>query len=188
MPTTLDRRRLLLLAAALALALAALAGGPVRGATHEVAIADFAFAPATLTITAGDTVTWTNEDAVVHTATSVDGAFDSGDLAEGASYSLTFTTPGTYDYLCTPHPSMTGRIVVVAAPAATPAPAGDGLPNVATGAGSEGRPLVLVGALLLGIAALAWPLLRGARGRAETVSLPAEPRSARSIRRSRPGG
>src|SRR5829696_3441850 len=77
-----------------------------RAATHEVAISDFAFSPATLTITAGDTVTWTNSDPVVHTATSTTGAFDSGDLAEGDSFSVTLTTPGTYDYLCTPHPTM----------------------------------------------------------------------------------
>jgi len=96
-----------------------------RGATHAVAIVDFAFAPATLTITAGDTVTWTNDDDVAHTATSTAGAFDSGLLDQGDSYSLAFTTPGTYDYLCTPHPSMTGRIVVLAA-ASAPTPASGG--------------------------------------------------------------
>jgi amicyanin len=95
--------------------------------THAVDIADFAFSPAVLTIAVGDTVTWTNRDAVVHTATG-DG-FDSGDLAQGASYSVTFTAPGTYDYLCTPHPTMTGRVVVEAAPAST-APPGS-VPDVA---------------------------------------------------------
>ncbi|MBA4169310.1 MAG: cupredoxin family copper-binding protein [Chloroflexi bacterium] len=112
---------------------------PARAATHAVEIADFAFAPATLTITVGDTVTWTNEDAVAHTATSTTGVFDSGDLEQGESYSVTFTAPGTYDYLCTPHPSMTGRVVVAAA-AATPVPSTPA-PASATPAPTSGAPL-----------------------------------------------
>ena len=127
-----------------------------RGATHAVAIADFAFAPATLTITAGDTVTWTNEDQIEHTATSTTGAFDSGLLGQGASYSFTFTTPGTYAYLCTPHPSMTGQIVVQAAAAPAPtasAQAGGPLPDVAMPAAS-GEPLVALGAVAAGAALL----------------------------------
>ncbi len=126
-----------------------------RAATHAVTIADFAFSPPMLTITAGDTVTWTNEDAVAHTATSTAGAFDSGDLAQGASFSFTFTTPGTYTYLCTPHPDMTGQIVVVAAaPAATPAGGGGPIPNVAMPAGWQTSALVATGLLLLGGAGL----------------------------------
>jgi amicyanin len=134
-------------------ALLAVPIGPARAATHEVTIADFAFAPQELTITAGDTVTWTNEDAMVHTATSVNGAFDSGDLAQGASYSLTFSTPGTFDYLCTPHPSMTGRIVVLAAPTPTAAPSGE-LPNVALTGDNTGPPLRAIGGVLLVASAL----------------------------------
>lgn len=121
---------------------AIIAAPPVRAADHAVTIADFAFAPAELTITAGDSVTWTNADPVAHTATSTSGAFDTGDLEQGESSSVTFTEPGTYDYLCTPHPSMTGRIVVraAAAPAPTAAPGtpvagpaddGGALPDVA---------------------------------------------------------
>jgi amicyanin len=122
------------LAAAIGLLLlAGTAASPARaGAGHAIEIVDFAFSPASLTISVGDTVTWTNADAVVHTATSTSGAFDSGDLAQGESYSLTFTAAGTYDYLCTPHPSMTGTIVLeAAAPTAAPTPAGGALPDVA---------------------------------------------------------
>jgi amicyanin len=110
---------------------------PARaGANNTVQIADFAFSPPTLTIVEGESVTWTNADPIVHTATSTSGSFDSGDLDPGESYSVTFATPGTYDYLCTPHPSMTGRIVVQAASAPTPAPTaapsgGGSIPNVA---------------------------------------------------------
>ncbi len=134
-------RRLAAFASCLALVpivVAVLTAAPVRGGTtHHVAILDFAFSPATITIAAGDAVTWTNEDAVTHTETGISGIFDSGDLGPGESFSFTFTTPGTYDYLCTPHPTMTGRIVVLAASAATPQPDGppaassEPLPDVA---------------------------------------------------------
>ena len=138
MITPATRRMLVpLLGAALSMSLVATM--PARAATHTVEIADFAFAPATLTITVGDTVTWTNQDAVAHTATSTTGVFDSGDLEQGESYSVTFTAPGTYDYLCTPHPSMTGRVVVVAA-AATPVPATPA-PASSTPAPTSGAPL-----------------------------------------------
>lgn len=99
------------------------------GAAHQVSIVDFAFSPATITISIGDSVTWTNEDPVIHDATSTSGAFDSGDLDQGESYTLTFSQPGTHDYLCTPHPQMTGSVVVQAAAAS---PGGGGtVPDVA---------------------------------------------------------
>lgn len=114
---------------ALAVALLLLPRETRGGSAHQVSIAEFAFNPSTITIDVGDSVTWTNEDQVVHTATSTSGAFDSGDLAQGESYTLTFSQAGTYDYLCTPHPTMTGRVVVQAAPAV---PAGGGtVPDVA---------------------------------------------------------
>jgi plastocyanin len=101
-----------LLAAGATLAFAA---GPALAADEAVTIADFAFSPQTVTITVGDTVTWTNSDAVVHTATATDGAWDTGDLAQGQSGAITFSTAGTFAYLCTPHPTMTGTVVVQAA-------------------------------------------------------------------------
>ena len=148
-PHVWQRAFLSVAAAALLLATATTSS---RAATHAIDIADFAFAPALLTITVGDTVTWTNSDTLTHTATSVNGAFDSGDLDVGESYSLTFSAPGTYDYLCTPHPTMTGRIVVVAA-AATPVPSGGGLPNVAMPATPDRTPLLIALGLLATVAA-----------------------------------
>ena len=94
----------------------------------------------------------------MHTATSTTGAFDSGDLAQGESFSVTFTTPGTYDYFCTPHPTMTGQIVVqAAAPAATaaPSPAGGPVPNVAMPTEWPANTAILIGLLLVGGAGLA---------------------------------
>ena len=77
-----------------------------------VAIKDFAFAPASLTVAAGSTVTWTNEDGAAHTATADDGSFDSGSLATGATFSQTFDTAGSFPYKCAIHPNMTGTIEV----------------------------------------------------------------------------
>ena len=84
-------------------------------ATRAVSIADFAFSPASITINVGDRVTWTNTDAVAHTATATSGAFDTGNIDQGESATIRFTQPGTYSYVCTPHPSMTGTIRVRAA-------------------------------------------------------------------------
>ena len=95
-----------------------------RAADAAVAINNFAFTPAALTVTVGDRVTWTNNQAgVPHTATSNTGvtpAFDTGNLATGASGSVTFNTAGTFAYHCTIHPNMAGTITVLAATAITP--------------------------------------------------------------------
>ncbi len=79
---------------------------------NTVEIKGFAFAPATLTVKVGDTVTWANKDMVGHSATADDGSFDTGVLSQGETGSFTFTKPGTYTYHCTPHPNMKGTIVV----------------------------------------------------------------------------
>jgi plastocyanin len=86
--------------------------GEATGAQAAVEIKDYAFTPATLTVAAGTTVTWTNNDAVPHTATASDGTFDSGNLNPGQSYSFTFHTPGSYAYVCQYHAGMMGTIVV----------------------------------------------------------------------------
>lgn len=76
-----------------------------------VTIADFAFeAPASVPV--GTTVDVTNTDGATHTFTAADGSFDTGNLASGASASVTFDTAGTIDYFCAIHPSMTGSITV----------------------------------------------------------------------------
>lgn len=77
------------------------------------------FAPLSLTVLVGDTVTWTNHGTQAHTVTAAE-AFDSGVINSGESWSHTFTTPGTVEYLCTLHPWMKGTVVVVAG--ATPTP------------------------------------------------------------------
>ncbi|KAI8318582.1 copper binding protein, plastocyanin/azurin family [Martensiomyces pterosporus] len=78
----------------------------------QVVIQNFAYSPGTLTISSGDTVTWINNDQVAHTVTSSSNAFDSGSVGPGESFSYAFTTQGTFQYLCTIHPRMTGTVIV----------------------------------------------------------------------------
>lgn len=105
-----------LLAAGVAAAATLVLGGTVAlAATRAVSIAGFEFSPRSITINAGDRVTWTNADAVAHTATDTGGAFDTGNIDQGEAATVRFTQPGTYRYVCTPHPSMTGTIRVRAA-------------------------------------------------------------------------
>ena len=81
-------------------------------ATNTVTIQNFAFAPATVTIKAGSTLTWTNQDQEPHTVSAMAGPFHSPTLNTGQSYHYTFTTPGRFEYLCTIHPFMTATVVV----------------------------------------------------------------------------
>ncbi len=78
----------------------------------SVTIQGFAFSPATLTVSVGTKVTWTNKDGTTHTVTSDSGVFNSGNVANGASYTYTFNTAGTFAYHCSIHSNMTGTIVV----------------------------------------------------------------------------
>jgi plastocyanin len=80
-----------------------------------VTISDFQFAPASVTIDVGDTVTWTNDGPTPHSATADDGSFDTGIFNAGQSRSNTFDQAGTFAYFCTPHPNMRGTITVRAA-------------------------------------------------------------------------
>jgi plastocyanin len=77
----------------------------------EITIASFSFSGVT-EVPVGTTVTVTNDDSTSHTWTSLDGVFDSGTLAPGASFQFTFDTPGTFAYHCNIHSSMTGSITV----------------------------------------------------------------------------
>ena len=98
-------------AAALLLALASALPASARAKDLEVKIDNFTFPPQKLTVKAGTTVTWTNEDDIPHTVVST-GHFRSKALDTGDKYSFTFTTPGSYQYFCYIHPHMTGTIVV----------------------------------------------------------------------------
>jgi plastocyanin len=77
-----------------------------------VKIKDLAFSPQTIEVPVGTTVTWTNEDVTQHTVVSEDKLFGSEILQKGDTFSYTFDEPGTYDYICSLHPSMKGQVIV----------------------------------------------------------------------------
>ena len=80
--------------------------------TVSVGIENFAFAPADVTATVGETITWTNSDSAPHTATLDDGACDTGNIAQDASAGLVFDAAGMYPYHCAIHPNMMGTITI----------------------------------------------------------------------------
>jgi plastocyanin len=81
-------------------------------ASVRVEIKEYEYLPATLTVPAGTTVTWTSHDDEPHTVTSPEKVFASPGLDADEAFSFTFSTPGTYTYYCTLHPQMTGTIIV----------------------------------------------------------------------------
>jgi plastocyanin len=103
------------LAAAVLAAAATFPSASVQAADTEVNIDQFAFHTQRITVRAGTTVTWANEDDVPHTVASSSKLFKSKALDAGDKFSFTFTTPGTYEYFCSLHPHMTGAVVVEAA-------------------------------------------------------------------------
>jgi plastocyanin len=94
---------------------ASVAGAQIqqKQATRTVLIQNFSFKPAHITVKRGTRVTWINKDMTKHTATASNGAFDSGVLRPGQSYSHTFKTAGrTNNYHCEIHHSMRGSVTV----------------------------------------------------------------------------
>jgi plastocyanin len=110
--------KLLAAAALAAIPAAGHAGDAIRAAaaaSAAVEIKNLHFVPETLTIAAGTTVTWKNDDGNPHTVTDRGRVFRSAGLDTGDTFSYTFATPGEFTYSCTIHPMMVGRIVVTAA-------------------------------------------------------------------------
>jgi plastocyanin len=70
------------------------------------------FIPGEITVAPGTTVTWVNNEAMPHTVVSPNQGFRSKTLVKDAKFSFTFTTPGDYDYLCSIHPNMKGKVIV----------------------------------------------------------------------------
>ena len=101
---------LLLVAMAGVVSYAAAEAAP-EGSTVVMA-KDFMFAPTSLSVAAGSTVTWTNKDDEPHTVVSEAGLFRSAALDTNESFSFRFEKPGTYRYTCSIHPRMVGTIVV----------------------------------------------------------------------------
>ncbi len=88
----------------------------LRGAASNMSLAGFSPDNINLVLGVNNTVTWTNDDRSPHTASSMSGAFNSGNLNPGMSYTFTFTAPGTYAYSCAYHGWMHGSVVVKPSP------------------------------------------------------------------------
>lgn len=90
------------------------AASPVATAEVTVHIKDFYMDPATITVKPGTKVTWINDGPTIHTTTSraTPPVWDSGILQVGQKYSHVFTKPGEYDYWCSLHPQMLGKVIV----------------------------------------------------------------------------
>ena len=109
---------LTVMTAVLAIAMASQGGSAAAPAMQQAAAANavkidnFTFSPATLTVSPGTTVHWTNKDDVPHTVVSSDKAFKSSTLDTDQEFTFTFTQPGTYEYFCSLHPKMKATVVV----------------------------------------------------------------------------
>jgi plastocyanin len=91
------------------------AGASTPVATDAVDIKNFAFSPAMITVTAGSTVVWTNADSIQHDITFDGGSIASSVLNHNDTFSHTFPTAGTYQYICSIHPFMHGTVIVTGA-------------------------------------------------------------------------
>ena len=97
----------------LVLALGSCSSAPAPTTENSVNIQNFAFSPATLTVSAGTTVTWTNLDSTTHKVVSDSGSeLDSPNMDNGNTYVHTFNTAGTYAYHCGIHTYMKGTVIV----------------------------------------------------------------------------
>jgi LPXTG-motif cell wall-anchored protein len=106
-------------------------------ASSTVTISDFKFAPKSITVKVGDTVTWSNQGPTGHSATANDGTFDTGLLTKGSTGQFRFTKAGTFNYHCTPHPYMTAKVIVTGTSTST-AGSGSGGTSAGSGSGSSG--------------------------------------------------
>jgi plastocyanin len=79
----------------------------------EVVMSGFKFQPAELTVKMGTKVTFTNNDSAGHDVVASDGSFNSGTLNKGQTFSMVFDKEGTFSYVCTFHPGMDGKIIVI---------------------------------------------------------------------------
>ena len=90
------------------------AATPAAATTADVKVDNFTFSPPTLTVTPGTTVTWVNQDDIPHAVAAKDRSFRSKTLDTDDRFSFTFTTAGEFEYFCTLHPHMVGKVVVKA--------------------------------------------------------------------------
>jgi plastocyanin len=85
---------------------------PSGPGANEVWMQNTAFNPTSITVSVNSTVKWTNKDGMTHNVTSSTGAFSSGSIPAGGTYSHQFTTTGSFPYSCTIHAGMNGTVIV----------------------------------------------------------------------------
>lgn len=107
-----SRRMRLTIVAMAALLLVSGSAARAQDAGTRIEIRAHGFGVPELAVPIGTTVTWINHDDDAHTVTSTTNTFRSPGLDTDDTYSYTFTKPGTYEYFCTLHPLMTGKVVV----------------------------------------------------------------------------
>jgi plastocyanin len=112
MRTTITRKVYVAAAFAAALLASAATAVSAQAADTNIIIDQFTFTPQRVTVKAGATVAWINDDDIPHTVASSTKVFKSKALDTSDKFSFTFTTPGVYEYFCSVHPYMTGAIVV----------------------------------------------------------------------------
>jgi plastocyanin len=83
-----------------------------EGLATRLPMQQYTFQPVTVRVRPGTTITWVNEDEAIHTVTAADQSFDSGQVLLGETFTMTFTEPGTFDYVCTLHAGMKGVVLV----------------------------------------------------------------------------
>jgi amicyanin len=103
---------LTIVAMAALLLVSSVGGAGAESAGTRVEIKAHSFGVPELTVPVGTTVTWINHDDDPHTVTSTDNVFRSPGLDTDETWAYTFTRPGTYEYYCTLHPLMTGKVIV----------------------------------------------------------------------------
>jgi plastocyanin len=108
----MNRSKLAIRAAAVGVLALATLSVARAAAPSAVSIENFAFNGAAITVAAGTTVTWTNNDDIPHTVRAVDGSFHSKALDSGDTFQTTFAKPGVYSYFCSLHPKMVGKVIV----------------------------------------------------------------------------
>ena len=109
----MNRRPLLILLAAVGLIVLPLfVQAKSKPVTVHVNIKGMKYDPPSVTVKAGDTVTWTNADQRDHTVVASDGSFSSGNIGPGATYSFVFSKAGKFEYSCSLHPRMKGVVIV----------------------------------------------------------------------------
>ena len=86
--------------------------GAAVGQTASVSIDNSIYTPSEITVAPGTTVTWVNNDAMPHTVVDVNKSFRSKTLIKEGNFSFTFTNAGDYDYICSIHPNMKGKVIV----------------------------------------------------------------------------